>query len=106
MRIKKNDKVLVKSGKSRGVKSEVISVNREENLVTVKGVNEVQRHVKRSQKNMQGGRISKLMPISASNVAVICPKCQQPSKIGYSINENGKKVRVCKKCKAVIDIEK
>lgn len=105
MRIKKKDIVIVRTGKSRGVKNEVLSVDREENLVTVKGVNEVFRHIKRSQKNMQGGRISKLMPIPASNVMVVCPKCQKPSRLGIGENENGKKVRICKKCKAIIDIE-
>ncbi len=100
MRIKKSDMVIVRTGKYSGQKGEVLKVNKEEGEVTVQGVNEVFRHVKRSQKNVQGGRISKNMPIDASNVMVICPKCQQPAKFGVAVDENGKKVRVCKKCGA------
>ncbi|MDD3585797.1 MAG: 50S ribosomal protein L24 [Thermoguttaceae bacterium] len=103
MRIKSNDKVVVRAGKDRGAEGNVTSVDREKELVTVQGVNEVYRHVRRSQRNMQGGRLSKNMPVPAANVMLICPKCSKPTRVGVTVDENGKKRRVCKKCKAIID---
>lgn len=102
MKIKKNDTVEVLSGKDRGHRGKVMSVDREKMTVTVEGAAEVFRHVKRSQKNMQGGRLSKSMPLPAAKVMVICPKCQKPTRIGSGVDEAGKKTRICKKCKAVI----
>lgn len=102
MRIKKDDVVIVRTGKYRGETGKVLKVNKEEEKVTVEGVNEVFRHVKRSQKNVQGGRISKNMPIEAGNVMVVCPQCQKPARFGIVVDENGKKFRVCKKCGARI----
>lgn len=103
MRIKKNDTVVVLSGKDRGKQGKILSVNREEGKVTVEGVNEVKRHVRRSQKNMQGGRLSKLMPVPVGKVMFVCPKCNKPTRVGYQFDEAGKKSRVCKKCGAVVE---
>lgn len=102
MRIKVNDMVVVRTGKDRGTKGKVMKVDREKDLVTVEGIHEVFRHVRRSQRNMQGGRISKFMPIPMANVQVICPTCQKPCRIGVVFDTNGKKERACKKCGAVI----
>lgn len=102
MKIKKNDTVKVISGKDGGHTGKVLAVNRQDAMVTVEGTNEVYRHVKRSQKNVQGGRLSKSMPIPAGKVMLICPKCQKATRVGYAVDEAGKKVRICKKCKAVI----
>lgn len=103
MLIKKNDMVIVRSGKYRGQKGKVLTVNNAESLVTVDGVSEVYRHVRRSQKNMQGGRLSKLMPIQMSNVMIICQKCQKPTRVGTKFDASGKKVRFCKKCQSIIE---
>lgn len=103
MRIKVNDLVVVRMGKDRGTRGKILNVDREKSVVTVEGVNEVFRHVRRSQKNVQGGRLSKLMPIPMGNVMVICPKCHKPTRVGASIDEQGNKHRVCKKCHAVIE---
>ena len=103
MKIKKNDTVKVLSGKDRGHQGKVVGVDREKELVTVEGAAEVYRHVKRSQKNMQGGRLSKSMPIPAGKVMLICPKCQKATRVGAAVDDKGKKVRVCKKCGAVIE---
>ena len=108
MRIKTNDKVVVLSNKEKdkngGVRKEgrVLSVDVEAGKVTVEGVNEVKRHVRRSQRNMQGGRLSKLMPIPVGKVMLICPTCGKPTRVGYKFDENGKKYRFCKKCGAAI----
>lgn len=103
MRIKIKDTVVVLSGKDRGQKGKVLSVDREEGKVTVEGVNEVKRHVRRSQKNMQGGRLSKLMPVPVGKVMFVCPKCGKGTRLGYQFDEAGKKSRVCKKCGAVVE---
>lgn len=102
MRIKKDDTVLVLSGKDRGVQGKVIAVDRENQKVSVDGVAEVFRHVKRSQKNVQGGRLSKNMPIPVGKVMLVCPICHKPTRVGARLDENGKKVRYCKKCGAAI----
>lgn len=102
MKIKKNDTVKVLSGRDAGVKGKVLSVDREKNTVTVEGANEVFRHVKRSQRNMQGGRLSKCMPLPAGKVMLICPTCQKPTRVKMGVNAYGKKTRVCKKCGVAI----
>ena len=109
MRIKKDDKVVVLSGKDRGVEGQVIAVDQESGKITVAGVNEVKRHVKPSQRNMQGGRLSKNMPIPVGKVMLICPTCGKRTRVGYKYDESAvgadkrrSKARVCKKCGAVI----
>ena len=102
MKIKKNDTVKVLSGRDRGAKGKVLSVDREKNAVTVEGVNEVFRHVKRSQRNMQGGRLSKSMPVPVAKVMLICPTCQKATRVKIGVNTYGKKTRVCKKCGVAI----
>ncbi|MDR2439286.1 MAG: 50S ribosomal protein L24 [Planctomycetaceae bacterium] len=102
MRINKDDQVLVLIGINNGKKSRVISANKEK--VTVEGVNVVHKHVRRSRRNPQGGRLSMEMPISVSNVKLICPFCSQPTRVGFRFDKDGTKYRVCKKCKADINI--
>ncbi|MCF0235056.1 MAG: 50S ribosomal protein L24, partial [Thermoguttaceae bacterium] len=100
MRIKKNDTVVVLSGKESGKKGKVLAIDHEDGKVTVEGVNEVKRHVRRSQRNMQGGRLSKLMPVPVGKVMFVCPKCEKATRVGYKFDETGKKSRFCKKCGA------
>ncbi|MEM7313949.1 MAG: 50S ribosomal protein L24 [Planctomycetota bacterium] len=98
MQIKKEDTVEVISGNDKGVRGKVLDVNRKSGKVVVEGVNRVFKHVRRSQKNPQGGRLSKEMPIQASNVMVVCEKCGKPSRLGLRYNKDGSKERFCKKC--------
>ncbi len=98
MRIKTNDMVRVISGEDRGASGKVLRVNRSAGKVVVEGVNRVYKHVKRSQKNPQGGRLSKEMPLSASNVQLICEACSSASRMGVRYLDNGAKERYCKKC--------
>lgn len=102
MRIKTNDMVVVLSGRDKGKQGKVMSVDREAGTVTVEGVNRVMKHVRRSQRNMQGGRLTKVMPMPVGKVMLVCPKCSKPTRVGYQFDENAKKVRVCKKCGAVL----
>lgn len=96
--IKKNDTVMVISGEDKNKKGKVLSVDPEKNRVIVEGVNMATKHKKPRKQGDIGGIIHQEAPISATNVMHICDKCQQPTRIGYSILADGSKVRVCKKC--------
>lgn len=102
MKVAKNDIVLVQSGNFKGKRGKVLKVFPDKQRVIVEGVNLVKRHMRRSQKNPQGGIIEKEAPIHVSNVQVICPKCGKPTRIGRKILENRKRVRVCTKCNEMI----
>lgn len=102
MKVAKNDIVLIRSGNFKGKRGKVLKVFPDKQRIIVEGVNLVKRHMRRSQKNPQGGIIEKEAPIHVSNVQVICPKCGKPTRIGRKILENRKRVRVCSKCSEMI----
>ena len=97
MHVKKGDKVMVISGKDKGKTGVILAAFPKKNRVLVEGVNIVKKHSKPSQMNPQGGIISQEAPIHVSNVMPIDPKTGEPTRVGYKVVENGKKVRVCKK---------
>ena len=82
MKIHKNDSVTVIAGNSRGKQGKVLKVFREERRVIIEGVNIIKRHARPSQKNPQGGIVQKEAAIAISNVMVVCPKCNKPSRVG------------------------
>ena len=100
MHIYKDDMVVVLSGANVGDRGRVISVNRENETVIVEGVHTIHKHVKKSKRNPQGGRLTKEMPVPQSKVQVICTACAKPARIGVKILDDGSKYRVCKKCNA------
>lgn len=100
--IKKNDTVLVVTGKEKGKKGRVISVDPTRNKILIERINIIKRHMKPSKKYAQGGIIEKEAPLNISNVMLVCSKCGKPTRIGNTILSDGKKVRTCKKCKEVI----
>jgi len=104
--VKTGDLVYVLTGKDKGKRGKVIKVFPDKGRVTVENVNIVKRHTKPRKADQQGGIIEKEAPIHSSNVMLVCPRCDKPTKIGKQILENGQKVRVCKKCKEVIDVIK
>jgi large subunit ribosomal protein L24 len=99
MHIKSGDIVEVIAGDDKGVKGKVLHIDRENNKLTVEGVNKVYKHVRRSQRNPQGGRLSKEMPVQISNVLLMCPKCNKGVRTGVKATGDVKQ-RVCKKCNA------
>jgi len=100
MKIRKGDKVQVLAGKDRGRQGQVERVWPSEELVLVPGLNMYKKHVKK-QGERAGEIVQKPRPFTAGKVAVVCPKCKQPTRIGYQVI-SGKKVRVCRKCDATI----
>ena len=100
MQICKDDMVVVLGGRDGGERGRVISVDRENETVLVEGVNTIHKHVKRSKRNPQGGRLTKELPLPQSKVQVICSSCGKPARIGVVIIADGSKYRQCKKCKA------
>ena len=100
MRIKVNDMVRVIAGDDRGMTGKVLSVDHQTGRLVVEGVNRVYKHVRRSQKNPQGGRLSKEMPVQASNVMLVCQKCGQPARTGMRNLDDGSKERFCRSCGA------
>jgi len=103
LHVKKDDTVMVITGKDKGKKGRVIAAFPRENRVLIEGVNMIKKHAKPSQANPQGGILHQEAPIHVSNVMLIDPKSGEPTRIGYKVLDNGKKVRYAKKSGAVID---
>lgn len=106
MKIKSGDTVEVIAGEDKGMRGTVRVAYPKGNKVIVEGVNVVTKHqraIPAGRQQTQGGRIEFEAPIDASNVMLICPKCQERTRIGYTLLEGGDKARVCKKCQAQLD---
>ena len=100
MHIRVDDTVEITAGDDRGVRGKVLKVDHRARKLVVEGVNRVYKHVRRSQRNPQGGRLSKEMPIPVANAMLVCGKCGQPSRTGARYGSDGSKQRFCKKCGA------
>ena len=107
MKVKKNDTVLVMTGKDAGKTGKVLSAFPTENRIKVDGVNVQKRHKKARSAQEAGGIVEQVGAIDASNVYVVCPNCGKPTRVGYAVID-GKKVRVCKQegCGKVLDAKK
>ncbi|MCK5099873.1 MAG: 50S ribosomal protein L24 [Desulfobacteraceae bacterium] len=103
IRIKKDDKVKILTGKDKGKISKVLKVIKKSNRVVVENINVVKVHQKPTQANPQGGIVEKSMPIEISNMMLMCNNCVKPTRVSIKELENGKRVRVCKKCNEQID---
>ena len=97
LKIKKGDQVMVRSGKDRGKTGEVTHVFPENGTVIVQGANLVKKHQKPRSQTDPGGIIDKEMPVRVSNVAVLSPKDNKPTRVGYRFTDDGEKVRICKR---------
>ncbi len=98
MKIKKGDRVRVLTGKDRGKEGEVMRAIPEKQKLIVDGVNVAKRHQRATRATTQGGIIDKDMPIPVANVAIICSSCDKPTRVGYRFDDQGRKVRICRKC--------
>lgn len=103
MHVKKGDRVKVLCGKDKGKEGEILRAIPQKQRVVVEKVGLIKKAMRPTQQNPQGGIISMEAPIHVSNVMLVCPSCGKPVRTGKRINDEGKKVRVCKKCGKDID---
>ena len=104
MKIRKDDQVVVISGKDKGTRGRVLRVSRPDSKVLVEGVNMVKRHTKANpQKNVQGGIVEREAEIHVSNVLLIDPDTDKATRIGSKVLEDGSRVRIAKRSGAVLD---
>ena len=102
MSIRKDDMVVVLSGKDKGKQGKILEVMPKEGKVVVEKINVVSRHTKPRRQGDQGGILKKEAPIYACKVQRVCPKCGKPTRAAHKLMDGGKKVRICKKCGAEI----
>ena len=104
VKIQKNDTVYVIAGKERGKSGRVLRVWRENRRVLVEGLHMIKKAVKANpSKNIKGGIVERETTVHLSNLAVVCPECNSPTRVGRRKLQDGSKVRVCRKCDGVID---
>lgn len=100
LNVKKGDTVKVITGKDAGKEGKILRTVPEAERVVVEKLNIMKKALRPTQQNPQGGISSIEAPIHVSNVMLVCPKCGKPTRVGHTIDSKGKKMRVCKKCKA------
>ena len=102
--IRRNDNVVVLTGKDAGKRGRVMKVLPEKNRLIVEGVNLIKRHTKPNPgKNIKGGVVEREASLHASNVQLVCPECGASTRVGHKVLGDGRKVRVCRKCEGVVD---
>ena len=102
--IRKGDPVLVLAGKDRGKKGKILRIVSKKYGAIVEGVNIIKRHTRPNpQKNVKGGIVEKESAVHLSNLMVVCPECDKPTRVGYRRLEDGRKVRTCRRCNGEID---
>ena len=103
MKIRKNDTVLVIAGKEKGKTGKVRFAYPETEQIIVEGINFIKKHTKARGTVRQAGIIQLEAPIYMSNVMLLCSRCNHPARIGFRFLEDGRKVRICRRCSEVID---
>ena len=101
-KIRKNDTVKIISGRDRGKTGRVLAIYMETGNALVEGINFVKKHTRKSQKDPQGGIISKESPINLSNMLLVCKACNRPTRVGITTLGDGTRARTCKKCNEVL----
>jgi large subunit ribosomal protein L24 len=101
--VKKNDLVMVVSGKEQGKSGRILKVLPEKKKVIIEKINFVKRHARPHGKQRQGGILEKEAPLHLSNVMLLCEKCNKPVRIGHRVVEGNKKARYCRKCGEILD---
>jgi large subunit ribosomal protein L24 len=103
LHVKKDDMVKVIAGKEKGKTGKVTGIFPDKGRVVVENINMVKRHTRPSRTNAQGGIVEKEAPLNASNVLLLCGSCNQATRTGMRILDDGSKVRFCKKCNEIVD---
>ena len=102
-RIRRNDNVMVMVGRERGKQGQVREVQLEKQRIVVQGLNIVKRHTRARSAQQPSAIIEREAPLHVSNVQLVCPQCNKPTRTGFRAQPNGAKVRFCKRCDADID---
>lgn len=105
VKLKKGDEVVVISGRSKNTEKthRILKVMKAENRAIVEGVNKIKRHRKADRKDPHGGIKEEDGPIHMSNLMLVCPTCKKITRVGIKLMENQERVRICKKCGAVVE---
>jgi large subunit ribosomal protein L24 len=103
VQIRKNDSVMVIAGKERGKTGKVLRVLTDKDAVIIERLNMVKRHTKPRGPQQAGGIVEKEAAIHASNIMIMCDKCNAPARVGRKILADGKKIRICRNCKEALD---
>jgi len=103
IKVKKNDKVRLTSGKDRGKEGKVLFVDKKKSRLVIEGLNLVRKTKRPDQQSQKGGIIDIEAPVHISNVMIVCPKCSSAVRVKHKELENGKRVRICGKCGEVLD---
>ena len=103
MKIRKNDTVLVIAGKDKGKKGKVRFAYPKDERLLVDGINFIKRHTRATKAVRQAGIIEREAPIHVSNLMLLCSRCNRPTRVGFKILGDGRRVRVCRSCGEVID---
>lgn len=101
MKFKKGDTVIVTSGRDKGHKGKIEKVLPDRDAVVVPGINVYKRHKKKRDEKHAGGIVEIVKPVGTGNIALVCPKCHQPTRVGYLV-VGGEKDRICRKCEGKI----
>jgi large subunit ribosomal protein L24 len=102
--IKKNDQVVVLGGKDRGKSGKVLRVFLDKNRAIVEGLNFINKHTRANpQRNIKGGILPKESPIHLSKLMIVCKRCNERTRLGYSLLQDGRKARICKNCDELLD---
>ena len=102
--IKKNDEVYILRGKDRGKTGRVLIVNPAASKIVVEGIQMIKRHTRPNpQRNIKGGIVEKESAIHISNVALMCKNCRKHTRVGHQVLADGRRVRICKRCKNTIE---
>ena len=102
LKIRKNDIVICRAGRDEGKKGKVLSVLPKQNRALVEGINFIKRHTRKTREDQQGGIVQKEAPIQISNLMLFCNKCNKAVKVSFTLLKDGKKARVCTRCREVI----
>ena len=103
MQIRKNDSVIVIGGKERGKTGKVLRVMPDKDAVVIERLNMVKRHTKPRGPQQPGGIVEKEAAIHASNIMILCDKCNAPVRVGHKVLADGKKIRICRRCNEALD---
>jgi large subunit ribosomal protein L24 len=102
--IRRNDTVIVTAGRDSGKRGRVLKVLPLRNRLVVEGVNMIKRHTRPNpQRNIKGGIVEREASLHASNVQLVCPECGKSTRVGHRILNDGRKIRICRKCEGVVD---